>query len=95
MNLILPFSYFYPGGRTETISASATICSIGDQDIGNDIERIREGKEQVAERFFTGEELSWIADAGTVREKDERIFRGQYEPHTALFIFLSRPAGQQ
>ncbi len=56
-------------------SGDYAICSIGDQDIGNDIERIREGKEQVAERFFTGEELSWIADAGTVRERDERIFR--------------------
>lgn len=54
-------------------SGDYAICSIGSHEIGNDIERVRSGKEKVAQRFFTKEELDWIYDAPN--DIDNRIFR--------------------
>ena len=56
-------------------SGDYAICSIGEEEIGNDIERVRSGKERVAEHFFAKEELSWIQNAESPEEKDARIFR--------------------
>ncbi|MDE5597571.1 MAG: 4'-phosphopantetheinyl transferase superfamily protein, partial [Lachnospiraceae bacterium] len=56
-------------------SGDFAICSIGEEEIGNDIERVRSGKERVAERFFAKEELSWIQNTESSEEKDARIFR--------------------
>ena len=54
-------------------SGDYAICSIGSHEIGNDIERVRSGKEKVAQRFFSKEELDWIYDAPN--DIDNRIFR--------------------
>lgn len=51
------------------------VCSIGPRANGSDIERIRSGKERVAQRFFTPEENEWIQKASSQREREERIFR--------------------
>ncbi len=51
------------------------VCSIGPLANGSDIERIRGGKERVAQRFFTPQEYAWIQKAPLQREREERIFR--------------------
>lgn len=56
-------------------SGNYAICSMGGCEVGNDIEKIRAGRERVAERFFTKEELDWIHEAEQPEEKEERIFR--------------------
>lgn len=56
-------------------SGDYAICSIGEQEIGNDIEWIRGGKERVAEHFFAEEELVWMKEAAIQREREERMFR--------------------
>lgn len=56
-------------------SGDYAICSIGEEEIGSDIERVRPGKERVAEHFFAKEEFSWIQNAESSEEKDARIFR--------------------
>lgn len=56
-------------------SGDYAICSIGAYEVGNDIERIKSGKESIAQRFYAKEELDWINAAQDLREKEERIFR--------------------
>lgn len=56
-------------------SKDYAICSIGSEEIGNDIEWVRSGKDNVAERFFASEELAWIKNAADSKERDERMFR--------------------
>lgn len=56
-------------------SGDYAICSIGAHETGNDIELIKSGRERVARRFFTAEELDWIYESQAPRERDERIFR--------------------
>ena len=65
-------------------SGDYAICSIGSHEIGNDIERVRSGREKVAQRFFAKEELDWIYDAESSdtskrsdisAERDDKIFR--------------------
>lgn len=56
-------------------SKDYAICSIGSEDIGNDIEWVRSGKDNVAKRFFAAEELAWIKNAVDSKERDERMFR--------------------
>lgn len=56
-------------------SGEYAICSIGEEEIGSDIERVRSEKERLAERFFTEEELTWIRKAKLPKEREERIFR--------------------
>ena len=56
-------------------SKDYAMCSIGSEELGNDIEWVRDGKEKVAERFFAEEELAWIKNAVDLKERDERIFR--------------------
>lgn len=56
-------------------SKDYAICSIGNVDIGNDIEWVRSGKDNIAERFFATEELAWIKNATDSKERDERMFR--------------------
>lgn len=65
-------------------SGDYAICSIGSHEIGNDIEHVRSGREKVAQRFFSKEELDWIYDAESSdtskrsdisAERDDKIFR--------------------
>ena len=56
-------------------SKDYAICSIGSDDIGNDIEWVRSGKDNVAKRFFAAEELAWIENASDTKERDERMFQ--------------------
>lgn len=45
-------------------SGDYAICTIGDKPVGNDIERERDGRLKVANRFFAKEELLWLYEAG-------------------------------
>lgn len=56
-------------------SGDYAICSIGEREMGNDIELVKSGRSKVAERFFTGEEQEWIARAETEAEAKQRLFR--------------------
>lgn len=56
-------------------SGGYALCSIGDDEAGSDIERVRSGRERVAERFFAGEELAWIKEAADLGERESRMFR--------------------
>ena len=59
-------------------SGDYAICSIGAHEIGNDIERVRSGREKVAQRFFAKEELDWIYGSeltAVTNERDSKIFR--------------------
>lgn len=56
-------------------SGDYAICTIGDAPLGNDIERRREGRLKVADRFFAKEELAWLYDAKEDAERDLRMFR--------------------
>lgn len=51
------------------------LCSMGEQEIGNDIERVRPGKLRVADRFFAEAEKAWIYRAGLLEEQERRMFR--------------------
>lgn len=51
------------------------MCSIGAQEIGNDIERVRSGKLRVADRFFAEEEKAWLYRADLPEEQESRMFR--------------------
>ncbi|MCH5249040.1 MAG: 4'-phosphopantetheinyl transferase superfamily protein [Lachnospiraceae bacterium] len=51
-------------------SGNYAICSIGPCEVGNDIERVRIGREKVAQRFFAKEELDWIYGTEVPRAKD-------------------------
>lgn len=56
-------------------SGAYAICTIGDKPVGNDIERIREGRLKVADRFFAKEELSWLYETEREEERMQRMFR--------------------
>lgn len=56
-------------------SGAYAICTIGDKPVGNDIERIREGRLKVADRFFAKEELSWLYETEREEEWMQRMFR--------------------
>lgn len=56
-------------------SGDYAICTIGDKPLGNDIERVREGRLKVADRFFAGEERNWIYDTEDAAEQTFRMFR--------------------
>lgn len=56
-------------------SKDYAICSIGNEEIGNDIEWVRSGKDKVGERFFAEEELAWIKNAADLKKGDERMFQ--------------------
>ena len=53
-------------------SGDYAICTIGDKPVGNDIERVKEGRLKVADRFFAKEELEWLYAA---REEADRVLR--------------------
>ena len=55
-------------------SGDYAICTIGDRPLGNDIERVKDGRLKVADRFFAQEELSWLYEAGE-EEQTQRMFR--------------------
>ena len=55
-------------------SGDYAICTIGDKPVGNDIERERDGRLKVANRFFAKEELLWLYEAGE-EEQTQRMFR--------------------
>lgn len=56
-------------------SGDYAICTIADQPVGNDIERIQAGRLKVADRFFAKEELSWLYEVSGEGEQNERMFR--------------------
>ena len=59
-------------------SGDYAICSIGAHEVGNDIERVRSGREKVAQRFFAKEEIDWIYDtelSGVSDDLDSKIIR--------------------
>jgi 4'-phosphopantetheinyl transferase len=56
-------------------SGDFCLCSIGDRPVGNDIERIRQGRTKVADRFFAKEELDWLYAAEDEKERERRMFR--------------------
>lgn len=56
-------------------SGDYALCTMGPQVNGNDIERVRGGRERVAQRFFAKEEAAWIEEAALPEEREERLFR--------------------
>ncbi|MCH5262740.1 MAG: 4'-phosphopantetheinyl transferase superfamily protein [Lachnospiraceae bacterium] len=56
-------------------SGDYAICSIGDREIGNDIELIKHGRLKVADRFFAKEELEWMYAVQDEEEITQRMFR--------------------
>ena len=71
-----PFLRYYPDIHFSlSHSKDYAMCSIGSEELGNDIEWVRDGKEKVAERFFAEEERAWIKNAVDLKERDERMFR--------------------
>ncbi|MCM1050121.1 MAG: 4'-phosphopantetheinyl transferase superfamily protein [Clostridiales bacterium] len=56
-------------------SKDYAICSIGDVEVGSDIEWVRDGKKNVAKRFFAEEELKWIEGAVNDVDRDKRLFQ--------------------
>lgn len=71
-----PFLRHYPEIHFSiSHSKDYAICSIGNEELGNDIEWVRNGKENVAKRFFAAEELEWIEKAPDYGEKDRRLFQ--------------------
>lgn len=56
-------------------SGDYAICSMGEQEVGNDIERVRSGKLRVAERFFAEAEKAWLYQAKLPEEQESRMFR--------------------
>ncbi|MDE5865198.1 MAG: 4'-phosphopantetheinyl transferase superfamily protein [Lachnospiraceae bacterium] len=71
-----PFLRYYPEIHFSlSHSKDYAMCSIGNVDVGNDIEWVRGGKEKVAKRFFAAEEFAWIKNASDSKERDERMFQ--------------------
>ena len=56
-------------------SGDYAICTIGDKPLGNDIERVKDGRLKVADRFFAKEELAWLYEAEEEQEQTQRMFR--------------------
>ena len=56
-------------------SGDYAICSIGDKVIGSDIELIKQGRLNVADRFFAKEELAWMREGPDEEEITQRMFR--------------------
>lgn len=56
-------------------SGDYAVCSIGGRPLGSDIERIREGRLRVAERFFTTQELDFVYAGRNEEEITQRMFR--------------------
>lgn len=56
-------------------SEDYAICTVGDKPLGNDIERVKEGRLKVADRFFAKEELDWLYEAQRQEERTGRMFR--------------------
>lgn len=56
-------------------SGDYAICSIGECEIGNDIEKVKSGRLRVAERFFAAEELVWMQQVDSVEKMEDRMFR--------------------
>lgn len=50
-------------------SGEYAVCSIGESPVGNDIERIRQGRLKVADRFFTVQELEFLYGG---QDRDEK-----------------------
>ncbi|MBO5209890.1 MAG: 4'-phosphopantetheinyl transferase superfamily protein [Lachnospiraceae bacterium] len=71
-----PFFRYYPEiFFSLSHSGDYAICSVGEAEIGNDIEKVKNGRLRVAERFFAEEENKWIMQAETEDEMEERMFR--------------------
>lgn len=71
-----PFLRYHPEiNFSISHSGDYALCSVGNEPIGNDIERVRSGRERVAERFFAEKELAWIRETEEMEEREERIFR--------------------
>lgn len=52
-------------------SSNYVACVIGDRPVGIDIEKTREGRQNLAKRFFDESEAEWIKEC----DSDERFFR--------------------
>ena len=52
-------------------SSNYAVCIVGDRPVGIDIEEIREGRQNLARRFFDKDETEWIEEG----DSDERFFR--------------------
>ncbi len=71
-----PTLKYYPGIYFSlSHSGDYAICSIGEQQVGNDIEFIKEGRLKVADRFFCEEEKEWVYAAKNEQEIEKRMFR--------------------
>lgn len=71
-----PYLKYHPGiFFALSHSGDYAICSIGDKEMGNDIEAVKEGRRRVADRFFTEEERKWMYEAAEEQELDRRLFR--------------------
>lgn len=71
-----PFFRYHPEiSFSLSHSGDYALCSIGRGAIGNDIEMVKSGRLQVAERFFAKEEKEWILQAEGVPEMEDRMFR--------------------
>lgn len=56
-------------------SGDYAICTVGEGPLGNDIERVKEGRLAVADRFFAGGELAWLYEAEEDAQRNLRMFR--------------------
>lgn len=55
-------------------SGDYAVCSIGSKPIGIDIEKVKEGRLGVAQRFFSLQETAWIYRVEDRREQEDRMF---------------------
>lgn len=66
----------YPGLHFSlSHSGDYAICSLGELEVGCDIERIRPDKMRVADRFYTEEEKRWLYQAKGMEEQESRLFQ--------------------
>lgn len=56
-------------------SGNYAICSIGREPVGNDIEKVKEGRLQIAQRFFSLQEKAWIYREEDRFKQEDRMFR--------------------
>lgn len=56
-------------------SGDYAICSLGELEVGCDIERMRPDKMRVADRFYTEVEKEWLYQADGMEEQENRLFR--------------------
>ena len=56
-------------------SGNLVMCAISNMEVGCDVERVKNGRLGVAERFFTPEEREFINIGKNEKEKNERFFR--------------------